>query len=108
MAGQIIMSITYGIAVKEYDDPYINAAEEGVRALFAVGIPGAFLVDFIPWLRWVPEWIPGAGFKTKAREWKRHADIMLNNPYEVTRRDMVSRPSLRRLLRNYLKYFEFS
>jgi hypothetical protein len=83
------MSITYGISVKAFDDPYIDAAEEGARALFTVAIPGTFLVDSLPWLRWVPEWMPGAGFKTKARQWKKTAEVMLNDPFDVTKSDMV-------------------
>jgi len=28
--------------------------------------PGAFLVDFIPILKHVPEWVPGASFQKKS------------------------------------------
>ena len=30
-----------------------------------------FLVDSFPFLKYIPEWMPGAGFKRKAREWSR-------------------------------------
>lgn len=33
-------------------------------------IPGKFLVDVLPWLKYVPEWVPGASFQRLAREWK--------------------------------------
>jgi hypothetical protein len=90
MAGEIIMSITYGISIKPSNDPFITAAEEGIHLAASACIPGAFLVDLIPWLRWVPEWMPGAGFKRKAKEWRRYAEAMLNDPFEITKRDMVS------------------
>jgi hypothetical protein len=89
MAGEVIMSITYGISVKPSNDPYITTAEEGNNAVLSAIVPGAFLVDFIPWLRWVPEWVPGAGFQRKAREWKKIAEAILNKPFEATKRDMV-------------------
>jgi hypothetical protein len=92
MAGEIIILITYGIKVKEYDDPFIIAAEKGVRAAFQATIPGSFLVDMMPWLRWVPEWMPGAGFQKVARECKEQAEIMLNDPLNATKRDVVRIP----------------
>jgi hypothetical protein len=90
MAGEFTLSVTYGIPIKQSNDPYINAAEEGLRAIFTALVPGAFLVDTFPWLRWMPEWMPGAGFKTKARKWRKTAETMLNAPFEATKREIVS------------------
>ena len=67
MAGETIMSITYGLDVQYNDDPYIMAAERGVRSLWIAAIPGAFLVDMLPFLKYVPEWFPGAGFRSEER-----------------------------------------
>jgi hypothetical protein len=89
MTGELVMSITYGIAVKSTNDPYINVAEKGMQGVVEAAIPGSFLVDMIPWLRWIPEWMPGAEFKKKARKWRGYADSMLNDPYEATKRDWV-------------------
>jgi len=89
MAGEVIMSIAYGIDVKPKDDPFIMAAEEGVHPVVAAGVPGAFLVDSIPILKYVPEWVPGAGFKKKAREWNKLARIMVEEPFATTKEMMV-------------------
>ncbi|KIJ25993.1 hypothetical protein M422DRAFT_236734 [Sphaerobolus stellatus SS14] len=37
-------------------------------------LPGNFLVDTLPILRYVPSWIPGGGFKKTAKEWHRVVD----------------------------------
>ena len=42
------MRLTYGIEVKESNDVYIGAAEEAAATMIAAGIPGSFVVDFIP------------------------------------------------------------
>lgn len=84
MAGETIMSVVYGLQVQDKDDPYITAAERGVRPLFDAAVPGAFLVDIFPILKHVPEWMPFAGFKRKAKEWGRWASIMVNMPFEAT------------------------
>lgn len=60
------MSVAYGISVQESDDPYITNAEEALMGLAEAGVPGAFLVDLIPILKYIPSWFPGAGFKRKA------------------------------------------
>ncbi|KAF5329779.1 hypothetical protein D9619_009098 [Psilocybe cf. subviscida] len=68
----VIMKISYGIEVEGFDDPYIVNVEESIKGLnLAAGQagPGAFLVDLIPALKYVPNWFPGAGFKNKAAYW---------------------------------------
>lgn len=59
LAASTILGIAYGIDVQEENDPYVDAAE---RALVSLGLgiaPGAFLVESIPALKYVPEWFPG-------------------------------------------------
>ncbi|KAK1227701.1 hypothetical protein PQX77_009289 [Marasmius sp. AFHP31] len=68
-AAKIILSIAYGIEVLPENDPYVALAEEGVRILGTAQRPGAYLVESIPLLKYVPEWFPGAA-------WKRRYDIV--------------------------------
>ncbi|KAH9478027.1 Cytochrome P450 monooxygenase 98 [Psilocybe cubensis] len=90
MAGETIMSVAYGLEVKPKDDPYIRTAEQGVHPLVAAGVPGAFLVDVLPFLKYVPEWMPGAGFQTKAREWKKLALNMVEIPFAAAKRNLAN------------------
>lgn len=87
------MSVAYGLDVQPLDDPYIKTAELGVRGLVTAAVPGSFLVDIFPFLKYVPEWMPGAGFKKKAREWRKWARDMVEVPYEAAKENIVS-PSL--------------
>ncbi|KAG6888611.1 hypothetical protein C0995_007040 [Termitomyces sp. Mi166 len=89
MAAETIMSVAYGIEVNTKDDSYITTAEEGVRGLQIAAMPGAFLVDSIPILKYIPDWMPFAGFKRKAKYWRRFALEMLNKPYEVAKRNIT-------------------
>lgn len=89
MAGETIMSVAYGLDVQPQNDPYISTAEQGVHPLVAAAVPGAFLVDTLPFLKYVPEWMPGAGFQTKAREWKKLARRMVEVPYEAAKQRIV-------------------
>ncbi|EEB96705.1 hypothetical protein MPER_04116, partial [Moniliophthora perniciosa FA553] len=47
-----------------------------------------FVVDSLPWLKYIPDWFPGAGFKRKAKEWRKLYDNMANIPFEVTKNGM--------------------
>jgi hypothetical protein len=49
MAGEIIMSVAYGIDVLPSDDPYVTLAHKAVRTFSIAAVPGVYLVvRFIP------------------------------------------------------------
>ena len=81
--------MTYSINVQPYSDPYIKIAEEAVGANAELLIPGAFLVDIIPILKYVPEWFPGAKFQSMAAVMRKHAAIIRNTTFAATEELMV-------------------
>jgi cytochrome P450 len=52
--------------------------------------PGAWMVDFIPWLRYLPEWMPGAGFKRIAKLFRQHLLQNVQDPYKYVKGQMAS------------------
>ncbi|TFK37823.1 cytochrome P450 [Crucibulum laeve] len=74
MIGGITLSIAYGITTKTEDDYFVNLAEEAIGIINHATVPGTFLVDIMPFLKYVPQWVPGAGF---------HGE-----PFEATAKDM--------------------
>ncbi|KAG6883975.1 hypothetical protein C0993_002333 [Termitomyces sp. T159_Od127] len=85
MAGETIIGWTYGLEIQPKNDYYVETALKGVRPLFEAAIPGAFLVDVAPFLKKVPGRMPFAGFKRKARQWRKLALEMVNIPYEAAK-----------------------
>ncbi|KAF8641794.1 hypothetical protein AX16_009776 [Volvariella volvacea WC 439] len=81
MAGALVMAVAYGLDVLPKDDPYIAAAKGAVHPATVAMVPGTFLVDSLPILKRVPDWMPGAGFKRKAKEWRKLAETMWEMPY---------------------------
>ena len=81
--------MTYSINIHPYNDPYIKIAEEAVAASGELLIPGAFLVDIIPILKYVPEWFPGAKFQSKAAVMRKHAARVRNTTFAATEELMV-------------------
>ncbi|KIJ32959.1 hypothetical protein M422DRAFT_183844, partial [Sphaerobolus stellatus SS14] len=89
-AGAIIMEIGYGIHIKTENDPYIHIAKETVRAAGEAGAPGRFFVDLLPWMKYIPEWVPGASFQTQAKIWKEYGRKMTELPFQTTKAAMAA------------------
>ncbi|KAJ7596548.1 cytochrome P450 [Mycena floridula] len=82
-SGSIIMNVTYGIEIADCDDSYIIVAEKALDGMAKASVPGAFLVDLFPALTYVPDWMPLASFKRKAREWKKAVMEMRDAPFNT-------------------------
>ena len=111
-AAAIILKIAYGYTVDESDDEFVRIAQEGVKIASALKDRGRYFVEYLPWrafsllpspslrshthrlttlaVRYLPEWLPGAGFKRKAKEWKKLSTRFRDVPFEEGKRRMVS------------------
>ncbi|PCH43276.1 cytochrome P450 [Wolfiporia cocos MD-104 SS10] len=97
MAGALIIGVAYGLEVQPKDDPYVATAERALHAMAMAGNAGSFLVDYIPILKYVPTWLPGAGFKRKAMEWRKSTTAMVEVPYKAVKKaisDGIAAPSM--------------
>ena len=83
------MSITYGIEVQEFDDPYVALAQEAVNGLNDCAVPGAFWVDLFPILKYVPSWFPGAAFQRKAAHGRAVNASVTEKPYRYVQDQLV-------------------
>ncbi|KAF8140771.1 cytochrome P450 [Mycena galopus ATCC 62051] len=90
MAGELIMSAVYGIDVLPTNDPWITLANKAVHAFSIAFVPGLYLVDTFPVLKYIPSWFPGAKFKRQAQEWRILARGMRDLPFSETKRQMES------------------
>ncbi|KAI9449498.1 cytochrome P450 [Lactarius psammicola] len=83
-AGSVVLDLVYGYQVKERDDEIVHIAEVATLEFSRAATPGAFLVDSLPFLRHVPEWFPGAGWKKLGREWRADTYKVVDTPFEYT------------------------
>ncbi|KAH9962375.1 cytochrome P450 [Russula dissimulans] len=88
-AGSTIVRITYGYEAQEQGDPVIDLAESTVARFMKFIQPGAYLVDSISFLKYVPVWFPGAGFKKQASEAKKSLNNSVDIPFQFTLREMA-------------------
>ncbi|KAM0270336.1 hypothetical protein ACHAPA_003520 [Fusarium lateritium] len=81
-AGSVILKIAYNYTAEPFkEDVLINMAGKSMDDFATAGVPGAFLVDILPFLRYVPDWMPGANFKRLARQWSSELEDLLEKPY---------------------------
>ena len=116
MAGAAILKIAYGIQIRAENDPFLFTAERATEAISATTNAGSYLVDALPFckrsvscravllrklihtaVKYVPEWFPGAAFQREARIWKEYAMKMLNEPFDIVKRQLVRRCCDRRV-----------
>ncbi|KAJ7917471.1 cytochrome P450 [Mycena leptocephala] len=88
MAGEFVMSMSYGIDVLPSNDPYIALARDAVHTFSVANTPGRYLVNQFPLLKHIPAWFPGAKFKRDPAEWRKLARGMIELPFSETKRQM--------------------
>jgi hypothetical protein len=68
-SGASTLKVAYGVTIKDNSDPLIILAASLSRLTTVAAEPGRWLVDSFPWMRHIPSWLPGAGFK----RWATHS-----------------------------------
>ncbi|KAI0749864.1 cytochrome P450 98A3 [Daedaleopsis nitida] len=85
----VVMHVVYGIELHESNDKYFGMIERVAEVGEEITIPGRFPVEAIPWLRFLPSWFPGAGFKKYAAEAKRDTLFTLENLFDTAKAKLV-------------------
>ncbi|KAI0045677.1 cytochrome P450 [Auriscalpium vulgare] len=99
LQGAIIMSIVYGYDVSGPEDTYLTVARDANAIGQRHFSPGDTLVNALPFLAQLPEWLPGMGFHAVARIGARLGAKMVKDPYLLVKSRMeqgFARPSLTR------------
>jgi len=86
--GTIILDITYGYETKPKDDEWIALADRVIHDFADAVKPGAWLVDVIPALKYVPDWVPGAGFKKQAKIWEATSQRLVEDQFATVKNAM--------------------
>lgn len=98
------METAYGMEIRSKEDKFLRVALEALRVMNKALVPGGFLVDTMPirasheaykntiWfhlqsivVKYVPEWFPGAGFKTVARVGREKMNAIVNESIEYVK-----------------------
>ncbi|KAN0076772.1 Cytochrome P450 [Tylopilus felleus] len=78
----ISLRLSHGYVTQEGNDPLVELAELANSQLSKATTPGANYVDIMPFLKYIPSWFPGAGFKKTAAEYAVVAHAALETPHK--------------------------
>ena len=82
--------LAYGIQVEPHGDPHVLLAERALDGFTRAATPGNFLVDVLPFLKYVPSFVPGAGFQKQAAIWREWMVEFVNSPFATVQKEIVS------------------
>ncbi|TFK27926.1 cytochrome P450 [Coprinopsis marcescibilis] len=81
MVGGTAFSIAYGIDADVEGDPNIQLASDSLRTTMDALLPGKYFVEFLPILKYLPKWLPGARFHQDALEGRTFMNRIRAEPF---------------------------
>lgn len=100
-AAGVVLSLLYGYNVSMQNDRYVFLADESLKAIVDAGAFGTYMVDYIPFLRFVPTWFPWTGWKRQAMAKRKLIKEALDTPFKQAKSMLVS-DSISHLLNSLL------
>ncbi|EMD37321.1 hypothetical protein CERSUDRAFT_153900 [Gelatoporia subvermispora B] len=86
----LVLQISHGYNIEDDDDPILRAVDQVGHDFADAMVPGKFLVDLLPSLQYVPEWVPGAKWKQLVKQYKRNVDHFHELSYKFVKDQMAS------------------
>ncbi|OBZ74344.1 O-methylsterigmatocystin oxidoreductase [Grifola frondosa] len=83
---RIILSVTYGLPIDSSSNPYVTHAEATMRMIGEAAVPGAYLCDLMPFLKYLPSWVP---FQQEARRGRYMIEHLVTMPFEHVKKQMA-------------------
>ncbi|KAI0644109.1 cytochrome P450 [Trametes meyenii] len=86
-ASRLILTMTYGLSINAADNEYISHADQTMRMISQSTVPGAFMCDYLPWMRHLPSWLP---FHRKAAKGKMMIEHLVTKPLLHVKKEMAA------------------
>ncbi|THH15045.1 hypothetical protein EUX98_g9525 [Antrodiella citrinella] len=83
--GSLALQVSYGYESNNGHDDLIELVDEAMEQFTILSKPGAFMVDFIPWLKYIPAWFPGATFQRTAQHYRKTLSDMIDVPFQMVK-----------------------
>ncbi|KAI0274193.1 cytochrome P450 [Russula aff. rugulosa BPL654] len=105
LQGKLIMSIAFGYDLKN-GDRMVEAPNQVIEFLKSCPVPGAALVNYLPFLRGVPSWVPYFSYKPLARTVRKLVARMRDEPIDFVKNALLNGTAARSLAGEYLQELE--
>ncbi|KAJ6451283.1 cytochrome P450 [Mycena sanguinolenta] len=84
------IAYSYHVVPEPQRDRFLEMFNTAAIHFSRATAPGGFLVDIIPFLRYWPEWLPGGGFHTTAKEWSTQLRGTVDTGCEYVKEQMAA------------------
>ena len=79
----------YGITDPEKSRDYVEMAQQAGDILNESRVPGAFWADFLPFIKYIPPWVPGAASSKFARRSRPVVESAKDRPFDGVKEEVV-------------------
>ncbi|KAF9228227.1 cytochrome P450 [Gyrodon lividus] len=90
----IILRLSHGYVTQEGNDPLVELAHTANSQMSMATAPGAYYVDFVSSMKYIPSWLPGANFKKKAKEYAAVLHDMVEIPHNYVKSQLAAGTAL--------------
>ncbi|KAF2634830.1 cytochrome P450 [Massarina eburnea CBS 473.64] len=87
-ASSVVLKVVYGYTTSRGKDLLVDLAERAMSDVSKITLPGKYLVDSLPFLQYFPSWLPGMGWKRRAKDIRLHLHQSIDQPYQFVRQQM--------------------
>ncbi|KZO99693.1 cytochrome P450 [Calocera viscosa TUFC12733] len=86
----ITSQIVYAYDAKTEDDAFIAKVTRILRSVEKTARPGEYIVEGLTFLKQLPTWFPGAGFKREGLRIKQDCRWLIDEPYDDVKQKLVA------------------
>ncbi|OSX58539.1 hypothetical protein POSPLADRAFT_1152453 [Postia placenta MAD-698-R-SB12] len=84
----LVMTSLYGQPIQSMEDEHFGMAEFAIHVTAKAGESAGSLIDFFPFLQYVPDWLPGAASLGEARQVRQSTRRLFDDPYNIIKRQV--------------------
>ncbi|KAH8105130.1 cytochrome P450 [Cristinia sonorae] len=89
LPGSSIIRAVYGPRDASQMREYVRTAELALESARILTVPGAFLAELIPSLKYIPDWLPGGSARRFAKKYKPILEEMKNKAFDEVKSNMA-------------------
>ncbi|OJJ46795.1 hypothetical protein ASPZODRAFT_97356 [Penicilliopsis zonata CBS 506.65] len=102
-AAAVVLKIGYGYTVEPHgEDPLVILANKAMTDFSSAMLPTSWPVNFLPFLKYMPTWMPGSDFIHVARRYKKTVTAFSDVPYNFVKEQMEKQTAVPSFLSNVL------
>lgn len=90
MVAAAIGDIVYGLRIEDVKHSYIAAGQQSIEGLDTARSLGVYWTEFLPVLKYIPAWMPGAAARKLGNFYKPIVAKMREEPFDAVIADVVS------------------